>query len=114
MEHTIDATNESLGRIATKAAVFLMGKDTPAFAKNTAPSVKVVIDNVSKAKITTKKLKDKTYQKYSGYPGGRKVMTMQKLIDDKGHEEVFRKAVYGMLPSNRLRPIMMKNLIINE
>ena len=114
MEYTIDATDKSLGRIATQAAVFLMGKDTTAFRRNAAPSVKVTVENASKAKISSKKMKEKTYQRYSGYPGGRKVINMEKVIEKKGYEEIFRKAVYGMLPANRLRKIMMKNLIIIE
>lgn len=114
MEHTIDATDKSLGRIATQAAVFLMGKDTPSFQRNVAPAVKVTIENASKAKISAKKMKEKTYKRYSGYPGGLKEMNMEKVIEKKGHEEVFRKAVRGMLPSNKLRPIMMKNLTVKE
>jgi large subunit ribosomal protein L13 len=114
MEHTIDATDKSLGRIATAAAVFLMGKDNPNFQRNVAPAVKVKILNASKAKITKKKMQEKTYQNYSGYPGGRKVFTMEKLVEKKGYEEVFRKAVRGMLPANKLRSVMMKNLIVTE
>jgi len=114
MEYTIDATDKSLGRIASQAAVFLMGKDTPEFKRNIAPVVKVTIQNAAKAKITPKKMKEKTYQNYSGYPGGRKVMNMEKVIEKKGYEEVFKKAVYGMLPTNKLRKVMMKNLIITE
>jgi len=114
MEHTIDASGKSLGRVATQAAVFLMGKDSPAFARNVAPTVKVTIVNASKTKIDPKKMKEKTYQSYSGYPGGRKVINMGKMIEKKGYEEVFRKAVRGMLPSNRLRQVMMKNLIVTE
>ena len=113
-EHTIDATDRSLGRIASEAAVFLMGKDTPAFRRNVAPDVKVTISNTSKAKISDKKMKTETYNRYSGYPGGLKTRTMEKMIEKKGYSEIFRKSVYGMLPVNRLRKIMMKNLIIEE
>ena len=114
MEHTIDAADKSLGRVATQAAVFLMGKDNPTFRRNVAPNVKVKILNASKAKISQKKMQEKTYQSYSGYPGGRKVINMEKLIEKKGYEEVFKKAVYGMLPGNKLRKVMMKNLTIVE
>lgn len=114
MEHTIDAKDKALGRVASQAALFLMGKDKPSFQRNIAPSVKVKILNASKAKITQKKMQEKTYQRYSGYPGGRKVISMEKLIEKKGYEEVFKKAVYGMLPSNKLRKVMMKNLVIEE
>ena len=114
MEHIIDAKDKSLGRVATVAAVFLMGKDSPAFQRNVAPDVKVKILNASKAKISAKKMKEKTYQQYSGYPGGRKVINMEKLVEKKGYEEVFRKAVRGMLPGNKLRSVMLKNLVIEE
>jgi len=113
-EHTIDATNKAIGRVATEAAVFLMGKDTPAFRRNTAPNVKVTISNSSKAKIDTKKMREKKYNSYSGYPGGLKTVNMEKMIEKKGYAEVFKKSVRGMLPANKLRKIMMNNLIIEE
>jgi len=113
-EHTVDATNKSIGRIATEAAIFLMGKDTPAFKRNVAPNVKVIILNTSKAKISSQKMKNKTYNSYSGYPGGLKTINMEKMIEKKGYAEIFKKSVYGMLPANKLRGIMMKNLIIEE
>lgn len=113
-EHTIDATNKSIGRVATEAAVFLMGKDTLMFRRNIAPIVKVIISNTSKAKISSQKMKNKTYSSYSGYPGGLKTISMEEMIEKKGYTEVFRKSVYGMLPVNKLRKTMMKNLIIEE
>jgi large subunit ribosomal protein L13 len=113
-EHTIDASGKSVGRIATEAAVLLMGKDTPAFRKNIAPDVKVTITNAASAKIDAKKLKTKIYQRYSGFPGGRKERTMEEVIDVKGYAEIFEKAVYGMLPANKLRSVLMKNLTISE
>lgn len=114
MEHTIDAAGKSLGRVATQAAVFLMGKDTPAFRKNVVSPVKVTIMNVSKAKIDSKKMGEKVYTRYSGHPGGLKRITMEKMIEKKGYGEVFKNAVYGMLPANKLRKEMMKNLMITE
>ena len=114
MEHTIDAQGQSLGRVASRAASLLMGKNTTDFARNTSPKVKVTITNASKANISTKKMSDKLYKLYSGYPGGLKQSKMAKVVGDKGFKEVFRKAVYGMLPINKLRPIMIKNLIITE
>ena len=115
MEHKIDATNKTVGRVATEAAMVLMGKNTPHYKRNQNPEVTVVIENASKVRITTpKKLKMKTYQRYSGYPGGLKVSTMEEVIEKKGYGEIFRKAVHGMLPANKLRKQMMKNLVINE
>lgn len=114
MEHTIDATNQSLGRIASQAAVLLMGKMTPEFARNKVSGIKVHITNASKMKTTEKQLLNKTYHNYSGYPGGLKTQTMARVIEGKGYAEVMKKAVYGMIPSNKLRPIIMKNLKITE
>jgi len=113
-EYTIDAQSKSLGRIASEAAVLLMGKNETDFARNVAPSVKVQIINASKASIHPKKLDMKKYKSYSGYPGGLKETPMKKVIEKKGYSELFRTAVNGMLPKNKLQSVMMKNLIITE
>ena len=113
-EHTIDATNRSFGRVASEAAILLMGKDNPSFRKNIVSDVIVNIINASKSNYDPKKLKNKIYQQYSGYPGGRKESTMQEVITKKGHKEIFEKAVYGMLPANKLRSILMKKLTITD
>ena len=109
-----DAEGKKLGRLATEVAVHLMGKDLPEFARNTIPERIVEVINVSKLDITDKKKKEKEYKRYSGYPGGLKSRTMEEVIEKKGYGEVFEKAVYGMLPGNKLRPRMMKNLVIKE
>jgi large subunit ribosomal protein L13 len=109
-KHTIDATDKAIGRVASAAAVFLMGKDLPTFESNKVPMVEVHIVNASKAKIPLNKLTTKTYKRYSGYPGGLTVQNMATVIEKKGYEELFTHAVYGMLPSNKLRAKMMKNL----
>ena len=114
MEYNLDAKGKKLGRLATNAAVLLMGKNTPAFQKNTIADVKVKIGNVSKLDISKKKMKQKEYSRYSGYPGGRKVEKMEKVVQKKGYAELVKKAVYGMLPTNKLRAKIMKNLIITE
>lgn len=114
MEHTIDATGQKIGRIATKAAVLLRGKDTAEFQRNVVPSVKVKIENASKLSIAPAKMVDKKYKRYSGYPGGLKHTTMERTIEKHGYREVLKKAVYGMLPANKLRAVFMKNLIITE
>lgn len=113
-EHTIDATDKAIGRVASEAATLLMGKDDPSFRKNVAPDVSVTIENASKAKITFKKSKEKIYIWHTGYPGGQREQTLEDVINKKGYEEVFRKAIYGMLPDNRLRSVMMKKLNIIE
>ncbi|MCK4918306.1 MAG: 50S ribosomal protein L13 [Candidatus Pacebacteria bacterium] len=114
MEYNLDAKGEKLGRLATQIAILLMGKNKANFAKNELADVKVNVTNASKLDITKKKMKQTEYQRYSGFPGGRKVENMEKVIADKGYTEILNKAVYGMLPGNKLRPLIMKNLIIKE
>jgi large subunit ribosomal protein L13 len=114
MEYTIDAQGKSMGRVATEAASILMGKNTTSFARNVAPDITVRIVNASKAAISDKKKGEKTYTRYSGYPGGLKSETLAHLLGRKGYAEAFRKAVKGMLPKNRLQPIMMKRLSVEE
>jgi len=112
--YTIDATNRPIGRVATEVATILLGKNTPHFAKNVVVSAQVTVAHIDKLKISEKKRSQKEYQRYSGYPGGQKIQTLQDLIDKKGYEEVMRKAVYGMLPSNRLRAERMKLLAFSK
>ena len=113
-KYTIDATGKKLGRIATDAAHHLMGKHETSFAKNKVADIEVEITNAAKLSITPKKLEQEKHMRYSGYPGGLKERTLQEVIDKKGFQEVVRKAVYGMLPGNRLRPELMKRLTISE
>lgn len=114
VNYTIDATGKSVGRVATEVAMILMGKNTPAFANNKVANHKVTIENASKANISPKKMKNTEYAKYSGYPGGLKFVTMEKVVEKHGYGEVFRRAVYGMLPGNKLRDPRMKNLTITD
>jgi len=114
MKYTLDAENKKIGRVATQAAVYLMGKNRSDFAKNAIPDVKVEIKNTSKASIDDKKMSQKTYSRYSGYPGGLTKESMKRKIEKKGHSELFRKAISGMLPKNKLRQKMLNNLIITE
>jgi len=109
---TIDATDQVLGRIASRAALLLRGKKDPNFIAHITPSQKVEIVNASKVKLSEKKRRDTIYNRYTGYPGGLRERTMQEIIDLKGYSELFRKAVYGMLAPNKLRDVIMKNLTI--
>lgn len=110
MEYTIDAKNKKMGRLASEIAVLLMGKDKPGFRRNVVSSNTVTVENVDLLDIDPKKMDQKVYSSYSGYPGGLKQRSMVNVIEKKGHSEVLKNAVYGMLPSNKLRPLMMKNL----
>jgi large subunit ribosomal protein L13 len=114
MEIKIDAQNKKLGRVASQAASFLMGKNRTDFVRNAIPAVKVRIENAGKIAVTNKKLDSKVYKTYSGYPGGLKERSMKKVVSDKGMKEALRIATKGMLPKNKLRDLMMKNLIITE
>lgn len=114
MEHTIDAQGKKLGRIASEAASLLMGKNRTDFVRNVAPEVKVKIVNTGKLSVTNKKMEQKIYKNYSGFPGGLKERTMKKVVSDKGMKEAVRIAIRGMLPKNKLRDRMMKNLIIMD
>ncbi len=115
MKHTIDAKNQKIGRVASKAATLLMGKNVATYQRNTAPKdVEVEIINASKCSITKQKTRDTKYSKYSGYPGGLRFETVEQVALKKGYSEIFRRAIRGMLPSNKLRPGMLKNLTISE
>ena len=111
-KYTIDAKGRVPGRIATEVAVLLMGKNRTDFSKNTIPAVEVEVVSASDMKLDAKKLKDKQYHRHSLYPGGLKLESMEQVVAQKGAKEVLRRAVYGMLPKNKLRPRMMKNLKI--
>ena len=111
---TIDATGQTIGRVATKISIALRGKDTVAFARNLVPAIKVEVVNASKLKLDARKLKAKSYSRYSGYPGGLKSLELEKLIAKKGYAEPLRLAVRGMLPTNKLRAKLLTNLTINE
>ncbi|MEX0919123.1 MAG: uL13 family ribosomal protein [Parcubacteria group bacterium] len=113
-KHTISAKDQVPGRIATQVAVILMGKDRTDFAKNRIPEVEVEVTSISGMKLDHKKLRDKVYTHYSGYPGGLKEQSQDHIVRTKGPQEVLRRAVYGMLPKNKLRARMMKNLTIKE
>ncbi len=112
--HTLDAAGKRLGRIASEAAVLLMGKHKADVVKHVARPVQVKIEHVGRLHLEERKRKQTTYDRYSGYPDGRRELTMQQVIDKKGVGEIVRKAVYGMLPANKLRAKRMKMLIISE
>lgn len=111
-EYIIDATDKKLGRVATQAAVLLRGKQDASFERHIMPNVRVVITNASKINLEGKM--DKEYARYSGYPGGLRKETRGHMIDRKGYKTIFEKTIYGMIPANRLRKDIMKNLIIND
>ena len=112
-DYTIDAEGKRLGKVATEAARYLIGKDQADFVRHQAPEVNVTITNAGKLDVTDKK-KNEVYQSYSGYPSGRKTETLEHLGERLGYSEVVRRTVKGMLPKNKLQSVMMKNLTVTE
>lgn len=113
-KHVIDAKDKKIGRIASEAAIILMGKNSTDFAKNKIADVKVEIINASKADISEKKKITRYHITYSGFPGGQKREKLGDLIQRKGTAEAFKRAVKGMLPDNKLKSKMMLNLSVTE
>ncbi len=105
----VDATDEVLGRLASKVAKILRGKNKPSFTPHVDCGDNVIIINAEKVRLTGNKLKDKTYVSHSGYPGGQRIQTPAELLS-KYPERVIEKAVKGMLPKNRLGSKIYGNL----
>lgn len=113
-KHNIDAEGKSLGRVASAAAKALIGKENTAFAKNVVSPCVVEIRNASKVLLSGTKMNTKRYSRYSGYPGGLKKVQVRQVLATKGYPEILRKAIYGMLPKNKLRTRRMKQLVISQ
>ena len=109
--HVVDAQDQILGRMATKIAGLLMGKHKPLFARNMDVGDFVVVVNADKVRFTGNKERKKVYYRHSGYPGGLKSITLEKLMQ-KDPTRVIEHAVKGMLPKNRLQARMMTRLRI--
>lgn len=112
--YTLDATGQSLGRIASEAASILLGKKSPHYKQNEVLPVEVVITNASKLAMNEKRIAGKAYTHYTGYPGGLRTTSLAMLIEKKGVGEALRKAVDGMIPRNKLRKERMKRLTITD
>ena len=113
-DYTIDAAGKSLGRIASEAAKALMGKTTPDYTPHIFSNVHVKIVNAAKLSMRDKKRTAKTYQTYSGYPGGRKLEGFSNLSKRRGVGEPIRRAVRRMLPRNSFLKPRLKNLEITD
>lgn len=112
-EYTIDAAGRRLGDVLTEASRYLLGKNDPSFARHLAAPVSVTIVNASQLDIPERK-KREIYQRYSGYPSGRKEETLEHLANRLGHAEVVRRSMAGMLPKNRLQKVRLKNLTVTD
>ena len=109
--HIVDADGKTVGRLATKVAMTLMGKDKPQFTPHADSGDFVIVVNAEKVNFTGKKWNQKTYYSHSGYPGGLKSITAENLLKVKP-EEIIRKAVWGMLPKNKWQSRLIKRLKI--
>lgn len=109
--HTIDAAGKALGRLAGEIVMFLRGKHKPDFAPYKDIGDFVVVKNVGQIKLTGKKAEKKIYYHHTGYLGGLKEIPLKKILK-VNPDKVLRKAVYGMLPKNKLRAKQIKRLKI--
>jgi len=109
--HLLDAKDAILGRLATQAAIFLMGKHKSTYSTHMDSGDFVVIVNAEKIEVTGKKEKDKMYRTHSGYPGGFKEKSYQQ-VKAVHPERILEHAVSGMLPDNRLKDERMLRLKI--
>lgn len=109
---TINAENRTLGRVASEAANILLGKKSTSYVKNAVMGEEVKIINASKVRVSGTKDTDKAYRHYTGHPGGLREESYKDLALRRGHQEVLRLAVEGMIPRNRLLKARMKLLTI--
>ncbi len=114
MKYTIDAQGKKLGRVASQAASHLIGKSSTSFARNAVADARVEVINASKLDISSKKKSTDIYVTYTGFRGGLNEETLGHLIDRAGASEALRRAIYRMLPKNKLQDKRIKNLIIKE
>ena len=113
----IDATDQHLGRLCSKVAKILRGKNKPCYSPFVACGDNVIIVNAEKVVLTGKKLTDKIYLNYTGYPGGQRELTPEVLMNKSfnkhikpGMHPLFLRVMKGMLPKNRLGRQLIKNL----
>ncbi len=109
MKYELDATNQTIGRLATQISTLLRGKNLASYAPNIMPRSEVTVKNIDKIKFTGSKFQKKVFYHYSGYHGGLKERKLSGLWA-QNPKLVVRKSVYGMLPKNKLRDKIIKNL----
>lgn len=107
--YVVDATDKTLGRLSTEIANRLRGKHKAEFTPHVDTGDYIVVVNAEKVKVTGKKGSDKMYYHHTGFPGGIKSISFDKLID-KAPERVIEKAVKGMMPKNKLSTAMLSKL----
>ena len=108
---TIDASGKVLGRIASHVAYILLGKNTPSYRPDVISGEKVIVENVSKIRVTGRKLDQKIYAHFSGYPGGLRITPLKDKLK-KDPIGMFTLAVKRMLPDNRTRKRLLTRLTV--
>jgi large subunit ribosomal protein L13 len=109
--YVIDAEGRTLGRLASEIACVLRGKNKPQYTPHVDVGDFVVVVNAEKVVVTGKKAEQKVYRRHSGYPGGMKETSYERMLERRP-EEIVRKAVYGMMPKSRLARQQMRKLKI--
>jgi large subunit ribosomal protein L13 len=109
--YIVDATNEVLGRLSSKVAKILRGKNKPDFTPHVDCGDNIIVINAEKIRLTGNKLTDKLYVRYTGYPGGQRYETPQEMLS-KHPTRLIETSVKGMLPKNKLSDAIIKNLHI--
>ncbi|MEP3207847.1 MAG: 50S ribosomal protein L13 [Maribacter sp.] len=105
----VDAEGQALGRLASKVAKLLRGKHKPNYTPHVDCGDNIVVINAEKVTLSGNKWDDKTYSRYTGYPGGQRYTTAKELLE-KNPGRIVEKAVKGMLPKNRLGADLFRNL----
>ncbi len=107
--YVVDATDQTLGRLASRIAPMLRGKHKPTFSPHLDCGDFVIVVNAEKVRVTGRKLDEKIYYRHTGYPGGIRQINLRDLLA-KNPERVIQRAVKGMLPKNKLGRRMIKKL----
>lgn len=111
--YIVDAEDKVVGRLASEIARLIRGKHKPEFTPHINCGDKVIVINADKVRFTGNKFEQKIYRSYSGYPGGQKEKTPREYHEYRPNE-ILSKAVYGMLPKNKLQKRFMNNLFLYE
>ena len=109
----IDATDLALGRLAARVALVLRGKTKPGYTPHVDCGDNVIVVNAEKVALSGKKMTDRVYTRYTGYPGGQRFSTPKEILE-KRPAELVRRAVKGMLPKGRLGAKVLRNLYVFE
>lgn len=107
--YIVDAKDKILGRIATRIAIVLRGKNKPMFSPHLDTGDAVIVINAKDVRLTGRKMQEKVYHRYTGYPGGLREVPFDKMIE-KNPELIIKHAVRGMLPNTKLRNDILNRL----